>query len=158
MILDTVSQIANSWGQHGAHLGPVGPRWAPCWPHEPCYQGLAFLLSFIEWPPWQVSVQAADGRLCGENVENNKYRQPHSRLRSGAWFNIKMSSYQYRKSHCGDKTVVRSSYLHNEISYTGKMAPLYWIRALYYNVIRNGRDNDWILLFRWEHRQNVFRY
>ena len=26
-------------GQHGGHLGPVGPRWAPCWPHEPCYQG-----------------------------------------------------------------------------------------------------------------------
>ena len=26
-------------GQHGAHLGPVGPRLAPCWPHEPCYQG-----------------------------------------------------------------------------------------------------------------------
>ena len=41
-----------------------------------------------------------------------------------------MSSYQYRKSHCGDKTVVRSSYLHNWISYTGKMASLYWIRAL----------------------------
>ena len=29
----------SSWGQHGAHLGPVGPRWAPCCPHEPCYQG-----------------------------------------------------------------------------------------------------------------------
>ena len=29
----------SSWGQHGAHLGPVGPRWAPCWPHKPCYQG-----------------------------------------------------------------------------------------------------------------------
>ena len=28
-----------SWGLHGAHLGPTGPRWAPCWPHEPCYQG-----------------------------------------------------------------------------------------------------------------------
>ena len=28
-----------SWGQHGAHLGPTGPRWAPCWPHEPCYLG-----------------------------------------------------------------------------------------------------------------------
>ena len=26
-------------GQHGAHLGPVSPRWAPCWAHEPCYQG-----------------------------------------------------------------------------------------------------------------------
>ena len=24
---------------HGAHLGPVGPRWAPCWPHELYYQG-----------------------------------------------------------------------------------------------------------------------
>ena len=48
---------------------------------------------------------------------------------SGPWFNIKMSSYQYRKSHCGDKTVVRSSYLHNGISYTGKMSSLYWIRA-----------------------------
>ena len=31
--------IQSSWGQHGAHLGPVGPRWAPCWSHEPCYQG-----------------------------------------------------------------------------------------------------------------------
>ena len=27
------------WGQHGAHLGPTGPRWAPCWPREPCYLG-----------------------------------------------------------------------------------------------------------------------
>ena len=26
-------------GLHGAHLGPTGPRWAPCWPHGPCYQG-----------------------------------------------------------------------------------------------------------------------
>ena len=22
---------------HGAHLGPTGPRWAPCWPHDACY-------------------------------------------------------------------------------------------------------------------------
>ena len=35
-----------SWGQHGAHLGPVGPRCAPCWPHEPCYQG-PFLPCFV---------------------------------------------------------------------------------------------------------------
>ena len=49
---------------------------------------------------------------------------------SGPWFNIKMTSYQYRKSHCVDKTVVRSSYLHNGISYTGKMSSLYWIGAL----------------------------
>ena len=51
-------------------------------------------------------------------------------IKTGPWFNIKMSSYQYRKSHCGDKTVVRSSYLHNGISYTGKMTSLYWIRVL----------------------------
>ena len=50
---------------------------------------------------------------------------------TGPWFNIKMSSYQYRKSHCGDKTVVRWSYLHNGNSYTGKMSSLYWIGALY---------------------------
>ena len=41
-----------------------------------------------------------------------------------------MPSYQYRKSHYGDKTVVRSSYLHNGISYTGKMASFYWISPL----------------------------
>ena len=38
--------------------------------------------------------------------------------RPGPWFNIKMTSYQYRESHCRDKTVVRPSYLHNGISYT----------------------------------------
>ena len=48
---------------------------------------------------------------------------------TGPWFNIKMSSYQYRKSHCGDKTILRPSYLHNGISYTGKMTSLYWITA-----------------------------
>ena len=47
----------------------------------------------------------------------------------GPWFNIKMLSYHYRKSHCGDKTILRPSYLHNGISYTGKMASLYWIGA-----------------------------
>ena len=31
--------IARFMGQHGAHLGPTGPRWAPCWTHELCYRG-----------------------------------------------------------------------------------------------------------------------
>ena len=48
----------------------------------------------------------------------------------GGWFSIKMTSYQYRKSHYGDKTILRSSYLHNGISYTGKTTSLYWIQAL----------------------------
>ena len=29
---------------HGVRLDPVGPRWALCWPHGPCYQGL-FLIN-----------------------------------------------------------------------------------------------------------------
>ena len=32
-----------SWGQHGAHLGPTGPRWAPCWLHELCFLGILCL-------------------------------------------------------------------------------------------------------------------
>ena len=47
----------------------------------------------------------------------------------GPWFSIKMTSYQYRKSHHGDRTILRPSYLHNGISYTGKMTSLYWIKA-----------------------------
>ena len=37
----------SSWGQHGAHLGPVGYRWAPCWPHEPCYRGVQCFHVFV---------------------------------------------------------------------------------------------------------------
>ena len=48
----------------------------------------------------------------------------------GPRFNIKVLPYRYRKSHCGDKMVVRSSYLHNGISYTGKIASLYWFSPL----------------------------
>ena len=48
----------------------------------------------------------------------------------GPWFNINMSSCRYKKSEYGGKTVVRSSYLHNGISYTGKMTSLYRIRVL----------------------------
>ena len=44
----------------------------------------------------------------------------------GCWFNISMFSYQYKKSHCGDKTIIRSSYLHNGISYAGKMTCSCW--------------------------------
>ena len=56
---------------------------------------------------------------------------------SGPRFNIKMTSYQYRKSHCGDKTILRPSYLHNGISYTGKTTSLYWIGALMTSGHRN---------------------
>ena len=60
------------------------------------------------------------------------------------WFNIKMPSYQYRKSHCGDKIFVRSCDLHNGISYTGKITSLYWIEALvpiWHQAIYNHHDD-----------------
>ena len=37
---------------------------------------------------------------------------------SGGRLYTKMPSYQYRKTHCGDKMILWSSYLHNGISYT----------------------------------------
>ena len=39
-----------SWGQHGVHLGTTGPRWAPCWPHEPCCRGWYFRSSTLVNP------------------------------------------------------------------------------------------------------------
>ena len=39
---------------------------------------------------------------------------------SGGWFNVKMSFYQYRNSHCGDQTILWPTYLHFGISYTCK--------------------------------------
>ena len=53
----------------------------------------------------------------------------HKTTTSRALIQYKMSSCLYRKSHCGDKTVIRSSYLHNGISYTGKVSSLYWVGA-----------------------------
>ena len=38
--LKFLPRLQGSWGQHGAHLGTTGPRWAPCWLHEPCYLGM----------------------------------------------------------------------------------------------------------------------
>ena len=45
-----------------------------------------------------------------------------------------MTSCPYRKSHCGDKTILWPFYLHNGISCTGKMPSLYWIRSLVINT------------------------
>ena len=65
-----------------------------------------------------------NNNICKSWIKLKETRTP------GPRFNIKMTSYQYRKSHCGDKTILRPSYLHNGISYTGKTTSLYWIKAL----------------------------
>ena len=48
-----------SWEQHGAHLGPTGLRWAPCWSHELCYPGSRDLihLSFIVDIIWYIRLR-----------------------------------------------------------------------------------------------------
>ena len=35
-----ITLIARFMGPTWGPLGPTGPRWAPCWPHEPCYLGV----------------------------------------------------------------------------------------------------------------------
>ena len=83
----------------GIHRGPVNS------PHK--------------WPVTRKMLSFDDVIMYRTNLVCPEYSEP--------WFNIKMTSYQYRKSHCGDKTVVSSYYLHNGIFYTGKMSSLYWI-------------------------------
>ena len=39
-----ITEITKFMGPTWAHLDPVGPRWALCWPHEPSYQGTLRML------------------------------------------------------------------------------------------------------------------
>ena len=73
------------------------------------------------------SVSRHSARRSTSLLSTTKKRPEKVKQHAGPRFNIKMPSYRNRKSHCGDKTAVRSSYLHNGISYTGKMPSLYWI-------------------------------
>ena len=56
----------------------------------------------------------------------------------GPRFNIKATSYQYRKSHCGVLTTVLFAQWD---FYTGKMTSLYWIGAQ--DEFRNKQDAGW---------------
>ena len=53
-----------SCGPHGAHLGAVGPRWAPCWPHESCYQGPLLLgHGWVIWNIWWNNLSISKSQL-----------------------------------------------------------------------------------------------
>ena len=103
--------------------------------HTFSFKKMHLKMSFGKWQPFLYFIYAsmfsniihlhwyARGWLHGVHL------QPQSPKRPWPRFNIKLTSYQNRKSHCGDKTILRPSYLHNGISYTGKMTSLYWIRA-----------------------------
>ena len=88
------SQKTKFMGQHGAHLCPVGPRWAPCWPHETCCQGRCFsgavawspsaygrLSKFSSWMGGGVKYPVPGlypARLISLNFENRSYGSPSS--------------------------------------------------------------------------------
>ena len=74
----------------------------------------------------------ASANVCGGL--NAFHMIPRVTLTRG-WFKMNMPSYQYRKYHCGGKTILWSSYLHNGISFTSKMTSLYWIRVLFNTLI-----------------------
>ena len=78
-------QIARFMGQHGAHLGPVGLRRAPCWPHEPCYQG-------------NLSAVVADNKRLSIS-DNNTSRHDNTRYDSDVGHTLK---------HCHDNIIALS--------------------------------------------------
>ena len=51
LFLNVFSDSKVQAGKHGAHLGPIGPRWAPCWPHETCYLGYSLWACGIIYTP-----------------------------------------------------------------------------------------------------------
>ena len=86
-------------------------------------------LSESRWLSFVNTTWLRPGPSLKPSLESSLKSRPLVNTAPGLRFNIKMTSYQYRKSHCGDKTIWRPSYLHNGISYAGKMISLYWIGA-----------------------------
>ena len=65
------SQIAKFMGPTWAHLGPVSPRWAPCWPHEPMGIQLTICLSCT------LHVTPADDLVSNENISRYSVYRLH---------------------------------------------------------------------------------
>ena len=127
-----------SWGQHGAHPGPVGPRWAPCWPHEPCYQGRCLCVcacvfkSKLMWGKltlWHlVTTHMAlwSWVIIGSgNGLPSSMPLPEPMLNCHQ-FDLNIKLVPGTDFHDKDKTVMRPSYLYNGNPYTGKNTSLYW--------------------------------
>ena len=95
-----------------------------CWSLYTIRQTQIDVLSLTDGSDKLVQKHAWVGEECnGCRISQIRLRGP------GYWINIQMPSYQHRKSHSGDKTILRTSYLHNGFPYTGKMTSLYCIGA-----------------------------
>ena len=106
-----------SWGQLGAHLGPIGPRWTPCWPHEPCYQGMFeevgmtpvwhYLPARWNFVPSWASIHEAIGRLTAWSREVSKPPDP------GLDFSNRSEIWQAPRQHpCRDACEMSERYDH----------------------------------------------
>ena len=111
------------WGWH------LGVR---CW----CLVAYIYIVS-LQWR--HDERDGVSNHQCLDCLLNHLFRRTPKKT-SGPRFNIKMTSYWYRKSHCGDKTILRPSYLHNGISYTGKTASLYLARETHTEAGVAGRE------------------
>ena len=83
---------------HGAHLGPVGPRCAPCWPHEPCCLG-----SYNQVPnvidPWYTRVWRFRHYTCNDCKISIQYRGPRSGLSWASTCICASQLYNYQDSN-----------------------------------------------------------
>ena len=75
------------------HLGPIGPRWVPCWPNEPCYLGIFMTLGPMSVPssrrwdnigptPFSVRVSQYSHRFSSQYASQSL----HTRARYGVHF------------------------------------------------------------------------
>ena len=101
---------------------PLICAWTNGWPNN-----LDSRRRQCKYSPWCFNPFSAESFCANTKINISFLSFP--KTKTGDWFDIKMPSYQHRKSHCGDKTILRPSYLHNRISYIGTMVSLYWIRA-----------------------------
>ena len=108
-------------GPTWAVRGPTRPRWAPCWPHEPRYlwirptsysKTLAFRNVFLFFSTFQCYIYIDMEALFGNFDMMDIYYM---------WFMM----YKYELYSIWN-VILRPSYLHNGISYTGKITSLYW--------------------------------
>ena len=122
MILDMVQQ----WLKQNMHQRFHSPKTPHISPLRVRY-GLSFVRIWVKIDHFITALHCIyDDELIGSIrkllVEGYLIHQQTSGL--------KMSSYEYRNSHCGDKMVFWRSSLHNNI--TGESASLYWVQSLIY--------------------------
>ena len=114
------TQIAKFMGQHGAHLGPISPRWAPCWPHEPCFCDFQNLFKFCA-TQWWTGLSTGDEYSFMVTGMNQCLRQTHTLCTVGSTSALKW--HLYAASYL---IISYGIILHHVISYLHSFVLLCW--------------------------------